>query len=286
MRRVLLAYLGGTLCAVPVLLMSVGNAESAFPVGWTPSPLAILFGSTGALLLGLPALWRLRGTAPADLFRVLAVCWMVSAFFVVLPHPNTQDKLPFAFFLLPGAAAGWTLARWARALKRRKLGAVAALLTGVILVPATGLILAVYLFEAGDPSPTAAERELYTWVAETTPPNAVFVDTPERDDLLVRANRRQLWGREPYALQWGYPVEEMDRRRRVRDLLTPEGAANTSGGLAALDAYAAEYPVYLVWRPADHGGASAESSVMARFPSRFQRVWDNAEATVYVYRPS
>ena len=74
-------------------------------------------------------------------------------------------------------------------------------------------------------------------------------------DVLVSVPRRQYWGREAYAEQWGYDAAEMNRRRALRDrLVGPEAtttADETSPDLAPLRAMGA--PVYLIVRAEDVG---------------------------------
>jgi hypothetical protein len=235
----------------------------------------------------------------AGAFRALALGMMAAALWVVLPPPNAGDKMPFVFYLLPAVAGGWTLARWWRALTAAGHNVWAWALLIAVCVPISALYLAVYLFQKAPAPPSQDERSLYVWMAERTPPDAVFIDSQDRADVLVLVPRRQYWGREPYAHQWGYPAAEMNRRRDVRDALAgefvdsryprpPIAPVDTTATLAALDAFAAENvgPLYALWRTSDHGSARAGTSFMGHRPDRFEIVWWNPAATVFRFLPA
>jgi hypothetical protein len=71
--------------------------------------------------------------------------------------------------------------------------------------------------------------------------------------VLVRGPRRQYWGIPSYASQWGYALDEMARRRALRDSVY-EGTLS----LEQLDALRALHaPVYVVAREADLPGVGA-----------------------------
>ncbi len=293
------AFACGSALAAPLLLQTVGRAEASLPIGWSPAWAGILIASAAALVLGLPALRRLPARAGARAFRALALGMMVAALWTVLPPPNSGDKMPFVFYLFLAVAAGWTLARWWTALRARGRSAWAWTILIALCVPISALYLAVYLFEKA-PAPSSRDaRSLYAWMAERTPPDAVFVDSQERADVLALVPRRQYWGREPYAHQRGYPSAEMNRRRDVRDALVgvcvdsryPRPAiapVDTTATLDALDAFAAENvgPLYVLWRTSDHGSARAGTSFMGRRADRFEIVWWNPEATVFRFLPA
>ncbi len=289
----------GSAAAAPLLLVTVSRAQGPFPLGAPPVLPAILVGSTAAMLLGLPALARSRGGPGLRVYRALAAGYAVGAVLTRLPPPNTKDKMPFVFYLLLAGAAGWMVARLLRWFRARGRGKTGWALLLALLLPVNLLYLAVYLFEPASPGPSPAAHALYDWLAAGTPADAVILDSPERDDVLVRVPRRQFWGREPYALQWEYDPAVMNARRVVRDVL--EGApgpqrtaiwpapdaGEVGPALATLAGFARSGtgPLYVLWRPDDHGGAPAEESVMAAHPERFRMVWSNSEASVYRYTP-
>jgi hypothetical protein len=294
-----IAFACGSALAAPFLIGPVGRAEPAFPIGWSPAWAGILIGSLAALVLGGPALWNAASRPGARALAALALGMMIAALWTVLPHPNSGDKMPFVFYLFPAVAAGWTLARWWRALRVRGRGAWAWTILLGLCVPISALYVAVYLFERAPAPASVDERSLYAWMAERTPADAVFIDSQERADVVVLAPRRQYWGREPYAHHWGYPAAEMNRRRDVRDALVgvcadpryarpPVVPVDTTATLAALDAFVAENvgPLYALWRTSDHGSARAGTSFMGRRPDRFEIVWWNPAATVFRYLPA
>jgi hypothetical protein len=294
-----MAFACGSVLAAPFLIGPVGRAEPAFPIGWSPAWAGILIAASAALVLGGPALWSAVSRPGARALAALALGMMIAALLTVLPPPNSADKMPFVFYLFPAIAAGWTLARWWRALRARSRGVWAWTILLGVCVPISALYVAVYLFQRA-PAPTSVdERALYAWMAERTPSDAVFIDSQERADVVVLAPRRQYWGREPYAHHWSYPVPEMNRRRDVRDALVgayvdprysrpPSAPVDTTATLAALDAFAVENvgPLYVLWRTSDHGSARAGTSFMGRRPDRFEIVWWNPAATVFRFLPA
>lgn len=278
----------GSAAAAPWILASAGRAETAFPLGFEPAVLvAAVTASFAAILFALPVLRFRRAGSIGGAGGVLLGATAAASLIVILPPPNTIDKMPFFFFLPFAVPAGWTLAAWVRRWTRRRAWAACLL----VFAPVHVVFLAGILFGRGDPAPSAAERDLYREIAARTPRDAVVLDTAERDDVLVRVPRRQYWGREPYAEQWGYPADEMARRRLVRDTLNRAGSDEprwdrVERALAELDAFAGDGigPLYVVWRPADHGGRTAEASVMGRRPDRFQPLWSNEAGALFRYR--
>ena len=294
------AVLVATLAALPLLRAAAGATSSRFPLGLYPRAfLPILVPSLAALLFGIPALRRLRATPVNRVFLALTAGMMVAAFLVVLPDPNSQDKMPFVFYLMPAVAAGWMLARVYRALCLRGRGVLARVLLGAILIPASALCWTGYLLDPPDPAPSPEETSLAAWLRDQTPRDAVVLDSGDRVDILVRAPRRQLWGRETYARIWGYDPAEMNRRRLVRDVFLGaagpwdetawrEALADTARVTRALDllhdlAGQVGGPVYVVWRPEDHGGLDAVGTPLSRPP--FETQWSNPAAAVYRYLP-
>jgi hypothetical protein len=297
LRRVVMVAAGavllGTAAAYPVLGMSVTRAGHGLPFGFDPAAAAaIAISSTAALLLGVPGLRRIPGWKGAPR-TFLVLCWttMVASLAVALPPPNTADKMAFVFYLMPAVSAGWVLGRWWYG--SRRTGRVALVWAGLLLllVPVNALYVAAVWFERDRPAVPAAEGELYAVLAAETPPDAVILDTAERDDVLVRVPRRQFWGREPYARQWGYDPMHMSVRRAVRDAWNPPGAPPRSvdpRAVRALDAFAAVDvgPLYLVWRPEDHDGLRFAEAFSPRDRARFEPVWANEAGEVLRYRPA
>ena len=144
-----MAFACGSALAAPLLLSTVGRTEAPFPIGWSPAWAGILIASSAALVLGGPALWKLGARPGARVFQGLAVGMMIAALWTVLPPPNSSDKMPFVFYLFPAVAAGWTLARWWKALRARGRAAWAWAILIAVCVPISALYLAVYLFQRG-----------------------------------------------------------------------------------------------------------------------------------------
>ncbi len=291
----------GSAAVAPLLLSAASNTAGPFPIGFDRSTVVpILVSSLAAVLFGIPALSRLRPTAAARAFQALAAGFMIAAFLVVLPEPNARDKMPFVFYLLPATAAGWMLGALFHAWRRRGRRAAAWVVLLLILVPATALTWTGYLFDPADRRISPDEAALYEWLRLETPPDAVILDSDDRDDVVVRVPRRQYWGREAYARLWSYAPAVMDRRRMVRDTLLGPPAARPDGGpgsarpdaasygraVAALRGFAREddVPVFVLWRPADHGGSDGIPGALGD-RSLFTQAWSNPAATVLRLRP-
>jgi hypothetical protein len=297
--RAAVAAAAGTAAAAPLLITTVGRARVGFPLGVSPEILPILIASTAALLFGLSALPRLDTEPGPRALRTLGFGLMIASLVILLPTVNSADKLSFTFYLVPAVAAGWVLAGICGRLAARGRRPAAWALMLAILLPVNGLYVAVVL--AGrDAGARKGDPKLTDWLGAHTPADAVLIDTPERMDLLVRVPRRLYYGRDTYALQWGYDAAEMSRRRRVRDVLVGEpGPGGTAipappdstlraTALANLRRFAATGigPVYVVWRDADHPGVAPASSFMARHPEAFEPVYADSGARVYRFTES
>ncbi len=293
--RTALAVAAGTAAAAPLLMTTVGRAEGGFPLGISSEMIPILIASTAALLFGLPALLHIVVEPGARALRVLTFALMIASVVIVLPAVNSADKLSFTFYLGLAVAAGWTLAGiWARLVARGRRVA-AWTLTLAVLLPVNGLYLAVQLAGPEASDSRGDDRELTGWLRDHTPPDAVLIDTPERVELLVLVRRRLYYGRDTYAVQWGYDAADMARRRQVRDVLVgvpgpggtalpaPGGAEREEAALKDLRAFAESGvgPVFVIWRGADHPGVAAAASVMARRPEAFEPVYTAGGDRVY-----
>jgi hypothetical protein len=258
------------------------SMERNFPFGvslrvWASAP----FTFTGVVLLSLPVwrrFWRER-TPEGVLFMGWAVASVGYGLFGRLPPPNLVDKPPIVMYIPLALAAGFAVPGIWRALSgRRKLRIAFAVLLALYLVPENALQWTGYYVQASPPALTPAEQHLYAWIGRETPADAVFLDSNDRAEVVVRGPRRQYWGIPSYAEQWGYDREAVGLRRRTRDAvygtgkLTPPEVA----GLAALHA-----PVYVITRETDTPGAAAR---LAALPRRYRRVWSEDGLAVFRMR--
>jgi hypothetical protein len=147
-------------------------------------------------MLALWTLWVMVGSLTVDL--------------------TTNNETKFAFLLqlpLSALAVGAFERLWSNPRARRAaLGVVAS---------ATLPLHLLYYHHAVRDSSTAVvsepERAAYAWMRADTPRDAVFL---EEDDIVrvpVLASRDLYWGTGTYARNWGYPVDEMTARQRLRD---------------------------------------------------------------------
>jgi hypothetical protein len=131
---------------------------------------------------------------------------------------------------------------------------------------------AVYFFHAyGDGTAftvTDGERAAYEWIARETPSDAIFL---EQDDIVrvpVLAGRDQYWGTETYAFNWGYDVDEIARRRAVRDSVFGASGAGEEV-VAALRALGRRVYVVCREKQSDTGGSGERFAGNARYVLRF-----------------
>jgi len=213
----------------------------------------LLVGVAFVMIASFGLLRRLWGDATP--WGRMLVTWIVATFVfassIRLPGPNTTDKFTYLLYLPPAILAGVALSRhW-----RGMTGLVLAL---AILAPANLLSWASYFGEPDFSTRPAEVIEAYDWLRANTSRDTIVLDSRDRCDVLVSVPRRQYWGREAYAEQWGYDKAEMARRRALRDQLLGKpgvaarnGAAVDTGPLAAAGA-----PVIVIVRAEDVGAAA------------------------------
>ncbi len=207
----------------------------------------------GVALLSILAIRSLRrsGEPAATLFLGTAAACLAYGIFGRLPDSNQYDKLTTVAFVPLALAGGLGVPLvWERLRGSRRLRAAFIVGMGLFLIPENAIMLAVFAVDSKAPVVSAEERAMFEWIGEETPPDAVFIDSADRSDVLVRGPRRQYWGIPSYAKQWGYPVDEMARRRALRDDVY-EGSLT----LDQLDALRALHaPVYVLARENDFPG--------------------------------
>ena len=171
------------------------------------------------------------------------------------------------------APVGGTI--WTRPFK--VLFALFVLGMALFLIPENAISLVVFAVDSKAPVLSGQEEALFDWAGEETPSDAVFIDSADRVEMLVRGPRRQYWGNSGYAYQWGYPAEAMERRRALRDAVY-EGTltAEQLDDLRALGA-----PVFVIGRESDHPGIGAR--LLAR-PDRFRAVFSEGDLWVFEVR--
>lgn len=156
---------------------------------------------------------------------------------VHLPEGNEHKYVWVAFLvlaLLGGGAFLPALERW-----RARLGgpAFAGLAFLVFLVPHLAFFQGVARDPMGRTAPalhtTPAEARLLAWVRDSTSADDVFLETKNRDLLVVQGPRRMLVATRAGADRAAFPVADFERRRAVTaDLFGP--VADWAGDAAAL----------------------------------------------------
>jgi hypothetical protein len=218
-------------------------------------------------------LWRDKSTA-AHFLVFTTIALIIVGNLIELPGSNKFDKPVFFIFFPLAVVGGWTFAdRLVLASKasRRRVALAAFLL----LVPVNAIALLGYVNTERIPHTTVAEDRLAEWVRENTARDAVFFDDEERAVLLVTAPRRYYWGRAAYAEQWGYPKDEMERRRNLHEgLLNGELTPEIFRALASMphDAY---FIAHDSVRPSGQ-------RVFDRYPALFERVF--SDGSIHLFR--
>jgi hypothetical protein len=259
-----------------------GIAHHYLQLGWQ-MPWTLATACAVVLLAAWPGVRR--ALAEHRVPAVFVACWIlgmtVFALVVHLPGDN-ETKFVWQVFaplaLLGGAGVPALLAG-----VRRRLGTPLAAALGVL-----AFVLPAALFEYGylaDRSAATApetkrapgEHELYTWVREHTPVNAVFTDYRSRDILLVEGRRRLLAGTLFGPEKAAFPAAELARRRTAMADLYGAGR-DLAGDSACLDALRA--PAFVLYRTADFTGATPWAALDAD-SARFERVYEATGFRVY-----
>jgi hypothetical protein len=163
--------------------------------------------------------WRRRSTSAWTdarslwIFASWAGTLLVMALVVDLPT-NNETKFSFPLFLtLSALAAAAFEYGWSRGRARTQAVGYVALCT----VPLNVFYFQAAFRDATRFEVTPSEKTAYEWIRRTTPTNAIFLDNHDVVRVPVLGQRDQYWGTEAYARNWGYPVDEMERRRTLRD---------------------------------------------------------------------
>ncbi len=178
---------------------------------------------------------------------------------------NNETKFAFVVFIPLAALAGGGLDRMWES-RRARLTAIA------VVVSATLPLACVYFahafrdsstFVVGDP-----ERAVYEWIEKNTPRDAMVVDTNDVVAVPVLASRDVYWGTEGYARNWGYSIEEMRERKRVRDAIY---SSNGPTDVDLLRVRSLNRPVFVIYRsqPDDMIDAGEKFENDRRFRGRF-----------------
>ena len=240
----------------------------------------LLIGCSFVLLAAFPAgrrLWR-----EAQPFGRFLVTWILATFvfasIIRLPGPNTTDKFTYLLYLPLAILASVHLATIWR-------GPRHVVIAVLLLAPANLIGYASYFTDPDRSARPIEVTQAYDWLRTNTPRDAVILDSGERCDALVTVPRRQYWGRESYAEQWGYDTIEMDRRRSLRDrLLGPPGVADGVFDRSLLEPLRQlGSPVYLIVRAEDVGEVAFQH--WSETHPQFSRVFDRPGIAIYQLMP-
>ncbi|NNF06331.1 MAG: hypothetical protein HKN21_06195, partial [Candidatus Eisenbacteria bacterium] len=261
---------------VPYLMSVTSGKESSnmFPLGihlWAILSLPITLFGVGLLApFALKRIWK-RGPGPDMLFLGWLLCALGYALLARLPGPNQFDKPPMILYMPLAVAAGLAIPAIWHKLTRTRSRVWFAVALFMFLVPENCFRAYGFFNDRFFPANWEEEAPLYEWIGENTERDAVVIDAPERTDVLLRAPRRQLYGLETYAYQWGYDAEEMDRRYKLKQEIykgsgaLPKTTVETLRSLSIdLDA-----PLYVVVRNAETPNVSRRLLASRQFQSVF-----------------
>ncbi len=230
-----------------------------------------------------------RALAEHRVAALFVVCWTagMTAFASVVHLPGSNEsKFVWQVFaplaLLGGAGLPALMTRM-----RRRLGTPLAATLGALafVYPAVMFQYGYLSDRSGATGPellrAPGERELYAWVRDHTPVDAVFTDHHSRDVLLVEGRRRLLAGTNSGPEKAAFPREELIRRRATMADLYGAGQ-DLAGDAACLDALHA--PAYVLYRAPDFAGTAPWTALDAD-SLRFERVYAAGGYRVYRRRP-
>jgi hypothetical protein len=112
---------------------------------------------------------------------------------------------------------------------------------------------------------SGTEWTVYDWIQKATPEDALFLEADDIVRVPVLSGRDQYWGVTAYAKNWGYPEEEMNIRRALRDAVFGDGDIpdDLFDHVSSLDR-----PLYILLRDVHADGGE-----------RFNRLSDNPRIT-------
>jgi hypothetical protein len=203
-----------------------------------------VFGVLSCLLPALiPALWYLvraerprrpdaagGGLSSSGVLAVWAACVLAIALLVDLPTIN-ETKFVFPLYIALSALAVGALERWTTALSPRSgrsgrsgrsRGSWVVAYVVLCTLPLNVLYFAGAFADRSEFNRTPSEISLYDWIRKTTRDEAVFLEADDIVRIPVLAERDQYWGTEAYAHIWGYPPDEIEVRRALRDAIFGE----------------------------------------------------------------
>ena len=245
--------------AVPAVL-SVPYIYSVFPRDTTGSlafsvqplrTLGLLSSILPALLLALPSMRNV----PRLLLAWLGVI-AVAALTIDLTT-TSESKFAFLLFVPLAAIASGTIDRWLDGARTRRLA------IAYVVLATVPVNVAYFAVASRDPSTFEVsddEEIVYDWVRNRSPADAVFLEDRDIIRIPVLGARDQYYGTSYYAHLWRYPVEEMERRRAIRDRMFGRSPL-ADADLKRLRSLGR--PFFVVCRLDDEGGVAAADKLRA-----------------------
>jgi hypothetical protein len=230
-------YLLAVPFVMPPALQAAGSGALRIVSPWQSAPLAD--GPAGVVFfyvtnLGLPfALALMAMVLPRVPHRGFLAAWVIGLFLV--PNVVQVSAIDFdmnkyfqAMWIAVAVLAVWLIRRW-------PLAAVAAVVAFSIPSP---MLVATWTATSNLQVMSSAELAASRWVADNTPPGAVFVTDGWVNSLTDAAGRRRLTTFGPYVANLGYRPDE-----RIGDVFTIYCGGDATVSASLMRRYAATYVV-------------------------------------------
>lgn len=222
--RLLLLALAALLVALPYIINTTPRGGGGESVGLAVQGFFLL-GLLACVLPALPpAVSLLRRNRPWEPGRGLTNTgliglWIliVAAMAAVINLPTTNEtKFSFPLFIPLAALAAGGFGLWME--KRRRIAAVI-VYVALCTIPLNAVYFALAFQDPSQYAVSDSEKAVYEWIQTSTTEDAIFLEQNDNVRVPVLAARDLYWGTEGYAHNWGYPDDEMDRRRALRAAL-------------------------------------------------------------------
>ena len=283
------AVLAGA-AGLPYLMSLGGGVQTGNPVRDN-----LHFGFKSILTIAIPlavlcvplrAAFRKMRAFENDRYKILAAWLMTLAVLCVainLPTWN-ESKITFPLFLLLTPLIAWELIDAIRRMRGARRFALVIGIGILFCVPpfmtARGFFLEkpIYSREIRRAATSLGEREIFAWIMEHTPRNAIVMEDNDYSWMPVYAKRRNFFAPETSVEVLGYGDEETDRFRRIRDdffsdALVPKEDIDYLRS-RQMDVFV------VVWRE-DSERIPEIAAKFSNTPDLFREVYDNSAGTVY-----
>jgi hypothetical protein len=247
------------------------------------APLAVLFFPARAAVKELL-------TFRKDEYKIL-LAWMVClaglSLFVDLPTVN-ESKFIIVLFLLLTPPVVWQIIDDFQRTRGLRRAAVALGICVLFVAPLVLTVRGFYLQRPTDPTEvrraavSKSEWELFAWIRENTPSDAVFIEGNDYNWMPVFGKRRSFMANRQTIDVFGYRNEEVERCLRVRQALFSDAVPAKEDIDFLRDMKLHIYIV--VWHEDEERIPGLEAKLASR-PAWFEQVYRGAAGSIYRLQP-